>query len=113
MGSINHQSSVVIIDHLSFIIQHLSCFIHHSSCIIHHSLLASQSDAHTIAPHRDPNPSQSQTHPIPNPLIALKQERPMMRYIFEKEIVQGPQKQCSQVKNKNLETLENLENLEA
>ena len=29
--------------------------------------------------------------------------------IFEKEIVQGPQKQCSQVKNKNLENLENLE----
>ena len=25
-------------------------------------LLASQSDAHTIAPHRDPNPSQSQSH---------------------------------------------------
>ena len=40
-------------------------------------LLASQSDAHRIAPHRDPNPS----HPIqsiPIPLIALKQERPMM-----------------------------------
>ena len=27
-------------------------------------LLASQSDAHTIAPHRDPNPS----HPLPNPI---------------------------------------------
>ena len=36
----------------------------------------------------------------------------MMWYIFEKEIVQGPQKQCSQVKNKNLENLENLENLD-
>ena len=36
----------------------------------------------------------------------------MMWYIFEKEIVQGPQKQCSQVKNKNLENLENLENQE-
>ena len=36
----------------------------------------------------------------------------MMWYIFEKEIVQGPQKQCSQVKNKNLENLENLENLQ-
>ena len=36
----------------------------------------------------------------------------MMWYIFEKEIVQGPQKQCSQVKNKNLKNLENLENLE-
>ena len=35
-----------------------------------------------------------------------------MWYIFEKEIVQGPQKQCSQVKNKNLENLENLINLE-
>ena len=34
----------------------------------------------------------------------------MMWYIFEKEIIQGPQKQCSQVKNKNLENLENLEN---
>ena len=33
-----------------------------------------------------------------------------MWYIFEKEIVQGPQKQCSQVKNKNLENLENLKN---
>merc|ERR1712112_723321 len=59
------------------------------------SLLASQSDAHRIAPHRDPNPSN------PIPLIALKQERPMMWHIFEKEIVQGPQKECSQVKNKN------------
>ena len=38
-----------------------------------------------------------------------KIKRPMMWYIFEKEIVQGPQKQCSQVKNKNLENLENLE----
>ena len=37
-----------------------------------------------------------------------KTKRPMMWYIFEKEIVQGPQKQCSQVKNKNLENLENL-----
>merc|ERR1712105_427426 len=36
-------------------------------------LLASQSDAHRIAPHRDPNP-----RPRPIPLIALKQERPMM-----------------------------------
>ena len=35
----------------------------------------------------------------------------MMWYIFENEIVQGPQKQCSQVKNKNLENLENLESL--
>ena len=35
-----------------------------------------------------------------------------MWYIFEKEIVQGPQKQCSQVKTKNLENLEHLENLE-
>merc|ERR1712148_13271 len=52
------------------------------------------------------------THTQSHPLIALKQERPMMWYIFEKEIVQGPQKQCSQVKNKNLESLENLENLE-
>ena len=41
-----------------------------------------------------------------------KIKRPMMWYIFEKEIVQGPQKQCSQVKNKNLENLENLENQE-
>ena len=32
-----------------------------------------------------------------------------MWFIFEKEIVQGPRKQCSQVKNKNLENLENLE----
>ena len=32
--------------------------------------------------------------------------------IFEKEIIQGPQKQCSQVENKNLENLESLENLE-
>ena len=40
------------------------------------SLLASQSDAHRIAPHRDFHP----THPIPSihPLIALKQKRPMM-----------------------------------
>merc|ERR1712173_91917 len=43
------------------------------------SFLASQSDAHRIAPQRDPNP----THRIPyptqsNPLIALKQERPKM-----------------------------------
>jgi len=37
-------------------------------------LLASQSDAHRIAPHRDP----THPNPIPNPLIALKQERPMM-----------------------------------
>ena len=29
-----------------------------------------------------------------------KTKRPMMWYIFEKEIVQGPQQQCSQVKNK-------------
>jgi len=36
------------------------------------TLLASQSDAHTIAPHRDPS------HTQPNPLIAQKQERPMM-----------------------------------
>ena len=71
-------------------------------------LLASQSDAHTIAPHRDPIPIPTQ----PIPLIALKQERPIMWYIFEKEIVQGPQKQCSQVKNKNLENLENQENQE-
>merc|ERR1712208_135898 len=35
-----------------------------------------------------------------------------INYIFEKEIVQGPQKQCSQVKNKNLENLENQENQE-
>ena len=35
----------------------------------------------------------------------------MMWYISEKEIVQGPKKQCSQVKNKNLENVENLENL--
>ena len=50
-------------------------------------LLASQSDAHRIAPHRDPiHPTQ----PNPIPLIAPKQERPMMCYIFEKEIVQGP-----------------------
>ena len=35
-----------------------------------------------------------------------KTKRPMMWYIFGKEIVQGPQKQCSQVKNKNLENLE-------
>ena len=42
-------------------------------------LLASQSDAHTIAPHRDPsNPDPDPSHP----LIALKQERPMMWYIF-------------------------------
>ena len=34
-------------------------------------LLASQSDAHTIAPHRDP------IHPThPNPLIVLEQENP-------------------------------------
>merc|ERR1712208_102318 len=61
------------------------------------------------------NSPAQRSHPIPNPthpLIALKQERPMMCYIFEKEIVQGPQKQCSQVKNKNLENLENLENQE-
>ena len=38
-----------------------------------------------------------------------EKKRPMMWYIFEKEIVQGPQKQCSQVKNKNLENLVNLE----
>ena len=36
----------------------------------------------------------------------------MMWYIFENEIAKGPQKQCSQVKNKNLENQENLENLE-
>ena len=36
----------------------------------------------------------------------------MMWYIFEKEIVQRPQKQCFQVKNKNLEKIENQENLE-
>ena len=72
-------------------------------------LLASQSDAHRIAPHRDP--IQSHTQPI-HPLIAQRQERPIMWYIFEKEIVQGPQKQCFQVKNKNLENLENLKNLE-
>ena len=79
---------------------------------VHTILLASQSDAHRIAPHRDPIQPIQPTHPIPNPLIAQKQERPMMWYIFEKEIVQGPQKQCSQVKNKNLKNLENLENLE-
>ena len=73
-------------------------------------LLASQSDAHRIAPHRDP--IQPNPRPRPIPLIALKQERPMMWYIFEKEIVQGPQKQCCQVKNKNLENLENQENQE-
>ena len=48
-------------------------------------LLAPQTSAHRIAPHRDPS-IQS------NPLIALEQER-----IFEKEIVQGPQKQYSLV----------------
>ena len=64
-----------------------------------------------IGAHRD-------FHPIPNPYpgtqshLARRQERPMMWYIFEKEIVQEPQKECFQVKNKNLETLENLENLE-
>ena len=47
-------------------------------------LLAPQSSALTIAPHRDPNP----THPNPILPIALKQERPMMCYIFEREIVQ-------------------------
>ena len=31
---------------------------------------------------------------------------------FEKESVQGPQKQCSQVKNKNLENLESIGNQE-
>merc|ERR1712112_604808 len=83
--------------------------IRHRLYSLCHALLASQSDAHRIAPHRDPNPS---IHTHPNPLIALKQERPMMRYIFQKEIVQGPQKQCYQVKNKNLENLENLEKQE-
>ena len=42
-------------------------------------LLASQSDAHTIAPHRDP--IQPNPYPI-HPLIAQRQERPMMWYIF-------------------------------
>ena len=38
------------------------------------------------------------SHPYPSrPLIALKQERPMIWYIFENEIIQGPQKQCSQM----------------
>ena len=37
-------------------------------------LLAPQSGAHTIAPHRDPNPSH--THTQSNPLIALEQENP-------------------------------------
>ena len=42
---------------------------------LHLSLLASQSDAHTIAPHRDPsNPDPDPSHP----LIAQRQERPMM-----------------------------------
>ena len=36
----------------------------------------------------------------------------MMWYIFEKELVQGPQKQWAQVKNKNVENLQNLENQE-
>ncbi len=35
--------------------------------------------------------------------------RNIMWYIFEKVMVRGLQKQCSQVKNKNLENLENLE----
>ena len=35
-------------------------------------LLAPQSGAHTIAPHRDPNPNPSN----PIPLIALEQENP-------------------------------------
>ena len=45
-------------------------------------LLAPQSGAYTIAPHRDPiQPIQ----PIPSiPLIALEQERSIMCYIFEK-----------------------------
>ena len=38
------------------------------------NLLAPQSGAHTIAPHRDPKPNPIQSIP----LIALKQERPMM-----------------------------------
>jgi len=38
-------------------------------------LLASQSDAHTIAPHRDP--IQPIPNPYPIPLIAPKQERPI------------------------------------
>merc|ERR1712105_419705 len=46
------------------------------------------------SPAQRSNPSQ------PNPHIAPEQERPMTRYIFEKEIVQGPQKQCSQVKTR-------------
>ena len=59
-------------------------------------LLASQSDAHRIAPLRDPIQPNPRPRPI-HPLIALKPERHMMWYIFGKEIVQGPQKQCSQV----------------
>ena len=36
--------------------------------------LAPQSGAHTIAPHRDPNPIHTHTHT--HPLIALEQEDP-------------------------------------
>merc|ERR1712090_33196 len=62
-------------------------------------LLASQSDAHTIAPHRDP------THPNPNPSHTQSTYSSGARkthdvIYFEKEIVQGPQKQCSQVKTR-------------
>merc|ERR1712208_117903 len=46
--------------------------IDHTGHIFYESLLASQSDAHRIAPHRDFHPTH--THP----LIAQTQERPMM-----------------------------------
>ena len=53
------------------------CFLTHylDDLVASPSLLAPQSGAYTIAPHRDPNP----THPIPtqsNPLIALEHENP-------------------------------------
>ena len=112
-------------------------------------LLASQSDAHRIAPHRDPipthpiqsNPTYSskarktheviyfwkgnrtrtlktmfprvwhpntqiqihkctQIHKYTNTVLVKLWDRPNMWYIFEKVMVQGLQKKCSQVKTK-------------
>ena len=46
---------------------------------VKHILLASQSDAHRIALHRDPIQPNPRPRPRPiHPLIDLKQERPMM-----------------------------------
>ena len=83
-------------------------------------LLAPQSGAHRIAPHRDPTQSHTQTHDViyfwkksfkdlknnvpkcltskyTNTVLVKFADRPNKCYIFENAMIREPQKQCSQV----------------